>query len=100
MWFLRDGDTLLFTTDLGDRKVANVRANAHGAAVIGGDMDTDPTGYLIRGDLSLEETDGERTARLVRHYLAGEEADRAIAQLLGEERLFVCLAPRSVVRVL
>jgi predicted pyridoxine 5'-phosphate oxidase superfamily flavin-nucleotide-binding protein len=100
MWFLRDGDTLLFITDRGDRKVANARAKPHGAAVIGGDMDSDATGYLIRGDLSLQEPDGGRTARLIRHYLEGEEAERAIAQLLSEDQLFVCLAPRSVVRVL
>lgn len=100
MWFLRDGNTLLFITDRGERKVANARANAHGAAVIGGDMGTDTTGYLIRGDLSVQETDAARTARLVRHYLAGAEAERAIAQLRGEDRLFLCLAPRSVVRVL
>ncbi len=53
--FRREGDDILFGSDRENRKVHNLLANPQGAVTIGGELPEDDEGYLIQGDLSIEE---------------------------------------------
>jgi PPOX class probable F420-dependent enzyme len=94
IWFMLDGDDLVFASDDNERKVKNARANPKGAVVIGGEPDADNAGYLIRGDLSIQEKDIDRIRRaLARRY--GED-NPDWAESAG---VVIRLTPKSVVRV-
>jgi nitroimidazol reductase NimA-like FMN-containing flavoprotein (pyridoxamine 5'-phosphate oxidase superfamily) len=58
IYFMRDGDDIIFGSDRDERKVRNALANSKGAVVIGGDPATDEAGYLIQGDVSIEDDKG------------------------------------------
>ncbi len=55
LYFMRDGDDILFGSDRDERKVRNALAHSQAAVVIGGEPASDPAGYMIQGDLSVKE---------------------------------------------
>jgi nitroimidazol reductase NimA-like FMN-containing flavoprotein (pyridoxamine 5'-phosphate oxidase superfamily) len=99
IWFIRDKQDILFGCNRTDRKVRNLLTNPNGAVVIGGDS-TDERGYLIRGDLSLEE---DSTHVVLRKLLARYATKRDTARLLSywahNDFVVIRLKPKSVVRV-
>jgi len=100
LYFMRDGDDLVFGSDRGERKVRNALANPKGAVVIGGDPATDEAGYMIQGDLSIEDDVGQAMMRrLLYRYETKEEADRLAAQWADGDKVIIRLRPRSVIRV-
>ncbi len=98
IWFILDGDDILFATDRDERKVWNARRNPRGAVVIGGDPERDTAGYMIQGDLRVEEEDvGRTTRRLAKRYHAEDEAE---AEGWAEsESVVLRLEPKKVIRV-
>ena len=97
---MRDGDDIVFGSDRDERKVRNALANPKGAVVIGGDPATDEAGYLIRGDLSIEDDTGQAMMRkLLSRYETKEEADRLAAEWAQSDLVIIRLSPRSVIRV-
>ena len=100
IYFMRDGDDLVFGSDRGERKVRNTLANPKGTVVIGGDPATDEAGYMIQGDLSIEDDVGQAMMRkLLYRYETKEEADRLAAEWAGGDQAIIRLRPRSVIRV-
>lgn len=96
LYFMREGDELIFGSDRDERKVWNVIRNSKGAVVIGGNPATDEAGYLIQGDLSVEaDSEGMRQRRMSRRYEAESEGE-GWAQ---GEKVIIRLRPRKVVRV-
>ncbi len=96
IWFILDGDDLLFGSDGDERKVWNARRHPKGAVVIGGEPETDPAGYMIQGDLRVEaDADKKIMRRLADHYGAGDEAD----EWGQSKRVVIRLKPRRVIRV-
>ena len=100
LYFMRDGDDIIFGSDRDERKVRNALANPKGAVVIRGDPTTDEAGYLIRGDLSIEDDMGQVMMRkLLSRYETKEEADQLAAEWADSDVVIIRLKPRSVIRV-
>lgn len=100
MWFARVGDELIFGSDRDERKVWNARANPRGAVVIGGEPDLDNRGYMIQGDLSVEDDPDPALVReLVYHYESGREAERRIKEWTKGEMVIIRLAPKRVIMI-
>lgn len=98
IYFLVDGDTLVFGTDRDERKVWNARRYGKGAVVIGGEPETDEAGYLIQGNLSVEDDPEPRLMRrLARRY--GSEADSEAEEWGQAGSVMIRLTPRRVIRV-
>jgi len=100
VYFMRDGDDIIFGSDRDERKVRNALANAKGAVVIGGDPAADEAGYMIQGDLSIEDDIGQTMMRkLLSRYETKEEADQLSAEWARSDLVIIRLKPRSVIRV-
>ncbi len=100
LYFMRDGDDILFGSDQDERKVRNALARPQAAVVIGGEPKTDPAGYMIQGDLSVEEA-RERALvyRMLRRYESKPDADRHSAEWAGSDQVILRLKPKRVIRV-
>lgn len=100
IWFLLDGDDLIFATDRGERKVRNALANPKGAVVIGGEPGADKAGYLIQGDLRIEADEGHGLARRMRaRYETAEDGDDSAAEWSENDTVVMRLTPNAVIRV-
>jgi hypothetical protein len=95
-----DGDDIIFGSDRGERKVRNALANPKGAVVIGGEPATDEAGYMIQGDLSVED-DADHTLlrRILRRYETEEDTASLAAEWAESDTVVIRLKPRSVIRV-
>ena len=100
IYFMLDGDALLFGSDRDNRKVRNVLSNPKGAVVIGGERMADEAGYMIQGDLSIEDdVDHAVTRRMLYRYETQEEAERNLAEWKNSDIVLIRLKPKSVIRV-
>lgn len=54
VWFMLDGDDIVIISTRDTRKVGYIIKNSKGAVTIGGDTN-DGAGYLLKGELSVEE---------------------------------------------
>lgn len=95
-----DGDDLIFGSDRKNRKVKNALSNPKGAAIIGGERTADDAGYMIQGDLSIEDdADHDVTRRLLYRYETEEEAERNLAEWENSDIVLIRLRPKAVIRV-
>ncbi len=100
LYFMRDGDDLVFGSDRDERKVWNARANPRGAVQIGGGDLTAEMGYMIQGDLSIEQDPGQKLMlRMLRRYEPEEEVQQHLAEWGGGDFVLIRLKPRRVIRV-
>ncbi|MDZ4770757.1 MAG: pyridoxamine 5'-phosphate oxidase family protein [Chloroflexota bacterium] len=100
IWFMLDGDDLLFITDRDTRKAQNALANAKGAAAIGGDA-KDGAGYLIRGDFTITTDEGKQvTDRMVDRYMEPSAAAATKEMWKDDDVVVIRLVPSAVVRVM
>ncbi len=100
MYFMLQGDDIIFGSDRDERKVRNALAYPKGAAVIGGDPDRDNAGYMIQGDLAVEQdSDHVILARLLRRYESKQEVEQHLAEWAGSETVVIRLRPKRVIRV-
>ncbi len=100
IYFMLDGDDLIFGTDRDDRKVRNALSNPKGAVVIGGEREVDEAGYMIQGDLSIEDdVDHDVTCQLLFRYETKEEAERNLAEWKDSDIVLIRLKPKTVIRV-
>jgi len=101
IYFMLDGEDLIFGTERSNRKVRNSLLNPKGAVQIGGERTPDEAGYMIQGDLSIEEgADPSVIRRLIYRYETKEEAEKSLAGLQHSEVVLIRLKPKSVIRVL
>ncbi|GAB4476091.1 MAG: hypothetical protein Kow00124_17810 [Anaerolineae bacterium] len=99
VWFMLDGDDLVIISDRSTRKVGHIEANPKGAISIGGDSG-DGGGYLIKGDLSIEEDpDDLWLKKITRHYEDEEQAEKDIAAWADLDIILIRLKPRKVSKV-
>ena len=100
IYFLLDGDDIVFGSDRDERKVRNARRNPKGAVVIGGEPTTDEAGYMFQGDLSVEE-DAEHAMmhRMLDRYETKKEADSHAAEWAASDMVVIRLKIKSVIRV-
>jgi len=100
LYLMRDGDDIIFGSDRDECKVRNALANPKGAVVIGGDPATDAAGYMIQGDLSIEDDIGQVMMRkLLSRYETKEEADQLAAEWAEGDLVIIRLTPISDPRV-
>ena len=100
IYFMLDGDDLIFGSDRNNRKVKNVLSNPKGAVVIGGERISDEAGYMIQGDLSIEDDmDHAVTRRLLYRYETKEEAEKNLAEWKNSDIVLIRLKPKTVIRV-
>ena len=100
IYFMLDGDDIIFGSDRDNRKVRNVLSNRKGAVVIGGEPTVDEAGYMIQGDLSIEDDlDHIVTRRMLFRYETKEEAEKNLAEWKNSDIVLIRLKPKSVTRV-
>lgn len=100
IYFMRDGDEILFGSDNGEQKVRNAIRNPKGAVVIGGEPSVDEAGYLIQGDLKVEnDPDHAVLLRMLYRYEKKREADRHLAEWGDSDMVLIRLKPKKVIRV-
>jgi len=100
IYFMLDGDDLIFGSDRDNRKVRNVLSNPKGAVVIGGERIADEAGYMIRGDLSIEDdVDHALTRRMLYRYETEEEAEKHFTEWKNSDIVLIRLKPNSIIRV-
>ena len=100
IWFMRDGDDLVFGTNRGEQKERNASLRRKGAVVIGGEPDVDDAGYMIQGDISVEDDPGLKLSnRLIARYAHGREAASLLEEYARSPVVLLRLRPRRVIRV-
>ncbi len=99
VWFMRDGEEIVFISVRSTRKVAFAEANPKGAVTIGG-APGDGGGYLIKGDIAIEpDPDDAWVRRLCHHYEEPEQAERDVADWADLDIVVLRLKPRKVIKV-
>ncbi len=99
VWFLLAGDDLLVFSLRDARKVKNALAHPKGCLSFGGDPPSSP-GYLVDGDLTVEDDpDHVVAARITHHYESPEKAAEDLAAWQDEDFVVLRLRPRRVAKV-
>ncbi len=99
IWYMIDGDDLVFISDRTARKTRNALANPKGAAVVGGDSD-DEAGYMIRGDLLVEDdVDQAITWRIIDRYEDKTSGDKLKEAWKDDDIVVLRLKAKSVLLV-
>lgn len=93
IWFRRDGDDIVFGNDRDNRKVCNILANPKGAVVNGGELPIEEEGYMIQGDLSIEE-DSKHVSmwKMLLRYETKKNAERLAKEWADSDTLRVSFA--------
>ena len=98
IYFMLEGNDILFGSDRDNRKIRNALSNPKGAVVIGGER-TDEAGYMIQGDLTIEDHEPSFTRRMLYRYEPEEEAEKHLAAFSNSDIVVIRLKPRSCIKV-
>jgi general stress protein 26 len=99
VWFKLEGNDLLVFSLRDARKVKNALAHPKGCLSVGGDPAGSP-GYLIDGDLTVEDDPDHVVAALItHHYESPEKAAEDLAAWRDEAFAVLRLKPRRVAKV-
>lgn len=99
LWFLLEGDEILITSFRDTRKIEYLRANPKASLVVGGD-DLNWDGYLIKGDVTIEDDPGHAFLRRITHlYEPYDEAEAHLAEWTQQSIVLLRLRPKRVVKV-
>jgi PPOX class probable F420-dependent enzyme len=100
IWFMRDGDDIVFACERGDQKVQNALRNPKAAVVIGGDPKRDEAGYMIQGTLSVEDDpDHVIGRRMATRYLSQRRSEQFLAEYGSNGPVTLRLRPAKVIPV-
>ena len=100
IYFMLDGDYILFGSDRDNRKVRNALTNSKGAVVVGGEPATDEAGYMIQGDLSIEDDEDHSMARrMLYRYESKDEAEKTLVAWVNSDLVIIRLRSKFVIRV-
>jgi predicted pyridoxine 5'-phosphate oxidase superfamily flavin-nucleotide-binding protein len=96
VWYMLDGTDVVFISVRATRKVRNLLINPKGAVAVGGEP-ADGGGYLVKGDLSIEEDPrDEWVKKFCYHYEEKAKAEKDIADWADMDIVLLRLGPRSV----
>ncbi|NDJ60729.1 MAG: hypothetical protein GYB67_06360 [Chloroflexi bacterium] len=99
VWFMLDGNDVMFISERDARKVKNITANSKAAVTIGGDSDAN-RGYMIKGECTVEEdVDFGWLKRITYHYEDKEQADKDIAEWSQDDMIAIRMRPSRVITV-
>jgi nitroimidazol reductase NimA-like FMN-containing flavoprotein (pyridoxamine 5'-phosphate oxidase superfamily) len=100
IWFRREDDDIVFGSDRDNRKVRNILENSKGAVVIGGELPIDDEGYMIQGELGIENDENHASMRkMLLRYETKKEAERLAKEWADSDLVVIRLKPRKVIRV-
>ncbi|MBN1564763.1 MAG: pyridoxamine 5'-phosphate oxidase family protein [Anaerolineae bacterium] len=106
VWYILDGDDLVFSSAEDTRKVKNIRANPKGAIAIGGDPQDEigeayTPGYLFQGDFTLAPDPGSAWIRRITLHYYRQDAERADRDVTAWGELYVVrFTIRKVIKVM
>jgi hypothetical protein len=99
IWFVRDGDEVVFFSSRDARKISYVKANSKGSMSIGGEP-YGSEGFLLKGEFSIEEDPGSRWLREITfRYESPELAEQHVREWSGPEIVVMRFKPRKISRV-
>jgi general stress protein 26 len=99
IWFIRDGDEVVFFSSRDTRKNKHIQANPKGALSIGGDP-YGSEGYLLKGEFAIEEDPRRRWLSAITHrYEPQEQADKDVEEWGKGDLVALRFTPRQVVKV-
>ena len=99
IWFICDGDEIVFISDRSARKIRLIQANPKGAVTIGGDPYRSE-GYLLKGEFAIEEDPEHRWLRDITYrYEPREDAEKDLAAWANDDIVVLRFTPRSVVKI-
>ncbi len=80
LWYDVEGDDLVIISDRNTSKIHHIARNPQGALQVGGDAAAaGSTGYLFKGELSVEEDPGYKWLRQITlRYEPGEQGEKDI----------------------
>ncbi len=98
VWFMLEGDEIIFIAERKTKKVKNIRANPKGSVSIGGE--SGESSYLIKGEMTVEEDPGYAwMKKMTRYYEAPEQAEKDIETWLKFDMVIIRLKPTRVIKV-
>ncbi len=99
VWYMLDGDDLVITSFRDTRKIEYLRANPRGSLVIGGE-DEIGVGYLIKGDLTVEDdSDWSWQRKITLLYEDPATAEAHLAEWSQQPAVLIRLHPRKIIKV-
>ena len=99
LWYLLDGSAIVMVSERTARKVRNIQVNPRGALTIGGDTG-DGAGYMIKGDITIEEdTDKAILRKLTFRYETRERAEELLIEWANDDIVVLRLQPTVVRKV-
>lgn len=98
VWFMLEGDEIIFIAERKTKKVKNIHANSKGAVSIGGEPGE--ASYLIKGEMTVEEDPGYAwMKKMTRFYEAPDQAEKDIETWLKFDMIIIRLKPTRVIKV-
>jgi PPOX class probable F420-dependent enzyme len=99
VWYMLEGDDIVFISARDTRKVRNILNNPKGAVTVGGEP-ADGGGYLVKGDLSIEEDpDDKWVKKFCYHYEDKAKAEHDIADWADVDIALLRLKPKVVNKI-
>lgn len=99
IWFVRDGDELVFFSSRSARKIEFVRKNPKGAVGIGGNP-YGSEGYLMKGTFTIEEDPGSRWLQEITfRYEPPELAAQHAREWAGPEIVVMRFTPEKISKI-
>lgn len=98
VWYMLDGDDVVFIAVRSTRKVGYLEANPKGSVSVGGDPGDD-AGYLIKGDFVIEpDSDDTWVKKMCFHYEPPEKAAADVADWADLDIILLRLKPKKVIK--
>jgi hypothetical protein len=98
VWFMVEGDELIFSAQKSRARLKHIQANAKGAVAIGGNIG-DSEGYLLKGTFRMEaQPNPALRRRIIDRYMPREAAEQFIASV-SAETVIVRFTPTKVMKV-
>jgi general stress protein 26 len=99
IWFIRDGDEVVFFSSRDTRKNKHIQANPKGALSVGGDP-YGSEGYLLKGEFAIEEDPSRRWLSAITHRdEPQEQAGKDVEEWGKGDLVALRFTPRLVVKV-
>lgn len=99
VWFKLDGDDIVMISTRDTRKVSYIAQNPKGAVAVGGDPANSP-GYLLKGELSIEEDPGWAwLKKLTYHYEDEATAAKHVKEWSELDMIVIRFKPVRVIKV-
>jgi PPOX class probable F420-dependent enzyme len=99
LWYVLDGSAIVMVSERTARKVRNIQANPRGTLTVGGDIG-DGAGYMIKGDITIEEDiDKAILRKLTFRYETQERAEELLIEWANDDIIVLRLQPTAVRKV-